>query len=140
MLVLSRKKNQTIVIDGGIEIEVLQLKGGAVKLGISAPDHVRIVRGELDMFSDMIPVEEGSAEAASSRLPQDRVSNDQVSNNRVSNDRVLSDRATYDQVGGDPDSPQTFHSEATLANSQSPNGGPILPVSDLPFGGRFAAK
>ena len=49
MLVLSRKKNETIVIDGGIEIEILQTKGGTVKVGIKAPTNVRIVRGELEM-------------------------------------------------------------------------------------------
>ena len=57
MLVLSRKKNQSIVIDGGIEIQVLQVKGGTVKIGVSAPNDVRIVRGELDMYSDMIPMQ-----------------------------------------------------------------------------------
>lgn len=57
MLVLSRKKNQSILIEGGIEIEVLQLKGGSVKIGIRAPDHVRIIRGELEMFSSMFPAE-----------------------------------------------------------------------------------
>ena len=57
MLVLSRKKNQSILIEGGIEIEVLQLKGGSVKIGIQAPDNVRIIRGELEMFSSMFPLE-----------------------------------------------------------------------------------
>jgi len=52
MLVLSRKKNQSIVIDGGIEIQILQLKGGTVKIGINAPDNIRIVRGELEQYSD----------------------------------------------------------------------------------------
>lgn len=58
MLVLSRKKDQTIVIDGGIEIQVLQLKGNTVKIGINAPQNVRIVRGELSLYSDMIEVSE----------------------------------------------------------------------------------
>ena len=57
MLVLSRKKDQSIVIDGGIEIQVLQLKGGTVKIGISAPDDVRIVGGELRLFSELMPVD-----------------------------------------------------------------------------------
>ena len=63
MLVLSRKKNQSIVIDGGIEIQILQLKGGTVKIGIKAPNDVRIVRGELDMYSDMIPMEDHQRDA-----------------------------------------------------------------------------
>ena len=52
MLVLSRKKNETIVIDGGIEVEILQTKGGTVKVGIKAPESVRIVRGELELHPE----------------------------------------------------------------------------------------
>lgn len=47
MLVLTRKKNESIVIDGRIEIEVLQLKTGGVRIGIKAPRDVAIMRGEL---------------------------------------------------------------------------------------------
>ena len=50
MLVLSRKKNQSIVIDGNISIEILQIKGNTIRLGISAPDNVRVLRGELKPF------------------------------------------------------------------------------------------
>ena len=50
MLVLSRKKNETIVLDGNIEIEVLQVKGNSVRLGIKAPREVRVLRGELKPF------------------------------------------------------------------------------------------
>ncbi|MGI9517834.1 MAG: carbon storage regulator, partial [Pirellulaceae bacterium] len=37
MLVLSRKKNESIVINGNIRIEVLQIKGKQIRLGITAP-------------------------------------------------------------------------------------------------------
>ena len=47
MLVLSRKKNQTIVIDNRVEVEVLQIKGNTIRLGIKAPQDVKILRGEL---------------------------------------------------------------------------------------------
>lgn len=50
MLVLSRKKNQKIVIDGNIEIQVLQVKGNTIRLGITAPADVRVLRGELKPF------------------------------------------------------------------------------------------
>ena len=53
MLVLSRKKNETIVIDGRITIEVIQVKGKGVRLGINAPSDVRILRGELNPFEGM---------------------------------------------------------------------------------------
>ena len=50
MLVLSRKKNQSIVLDGNISIEILQIKGNMIRLGINAPKSVRVLRGELKPF------------------------------------------------------------------------------------------
>ncbi len=50
MLVLSRKQNQTVVIDNQIEIEVLKIKGNTVRLGIKAPSHIKVLRGELSPF------------------------------------------------------------------------------------------
>jgi carbon storage regulator CsrA len=51
MLVLARKTNQTIVIDGGIKIHVLQIKGSQqVRIGIEAPQDIRVLRGELKPF------------------------------------------------------------------------------------------
>lgn len=50
MLVLSRKKNETIIIDGSIEIEVLQVKGNSIRLGVKAPREVKVLRGELKPF------------------------------------------------------------------------------------------
>ena len=47
MLVLSRKRNETIIIDGDIRIVVVDIRGNQVRLGIEAPDSVRIVRQEL---------------------------------------------------------------------------------------------
>ena len=47
MLVLSRKLNETIVIDGGIRIAVVGIRGNQVRLGIEAPDQVGIYREEL---------------------------------------------------------------------------------------------
>ena len=47
MLVLSRKVGQELVINGNIRITVSRISGSRVTLGISAPDEVRIVRGEL---------------------------------------------------------------------------------------------
>ena len=47
MLVLSRKLDQEIVIDGNITVRVLKVKGNVVKLGLIAPAEVSITRGEL---------------------------------------------------------------------------------------------
>jgi carbon storage regulator CsrA len=47
MLVLSRKVGERIVIDGGIEVEVLAVSGNRVRLGIAAPRECQIRRAEL---------------------------------------------------------------------------------------------
>lgn len=55
MLVLSRKVGQTILIGDNISIQVLQVTGGAVRLGIEAPTDIRILRGELELPEDDEP-------------------------------------------------------------------------------------
>ncbi len=47
MLVLSRKKSESILIDSTIQVTVVSIGRGRVKLGISAPEHIRIIRHEL---------------------------------------------------------------------------------------------
>ncbi len=47
MLVLSRRKDESIVIDGGIKITIVEVKGNVVRLGIEAPKEVAILRTEL---------------------------------------------------------------------------------------------
>lgn len=50
MLVLTRKTEEKILIDGQIEIQVLRIKGNTVKIGVKAPGDVKIMRGELSPF------------------------------------------------------------------------------------------
>jgi len=47
MLILTRKKGETMVIDHDIRVEVLGIKGSQVKIGIHAPEEVRVLRDEL---------------------------------------------------------------------------------------------
>lgn len=47
MLVLSRKKNETIVIGDGIEVTVVDIRGDKVRLGIKAPKEVPVHRSEV---------------------------------------------------------------------------------------------
>lgn len=46
MLVLSRRLGEKITIDGEIELEILEMCGSRVRLGISAPQDYRVVRAE----------------------------------------------------------------------------------------------
>ncbi len=47
MLALTRKKDEAIIIDGNIEIKILDVQGDKVKIGISAPKDVSIYREEI---------------------------------------------------------------------------------------------
>lgn len=47
MLVLSRKKDEKIIIDDKIEITIVEIDNGRVKLGIKAPHDIEIIREEL---------------------------------------------------------------------------------------------
>ncbi len=47
MLVLSRKKNESIVIADNIVVTIVEVKGDKVRLGISAPKDVPVHREEV---------------------------------------------------------------------------------------------
>jgi len=52
MLVLTRKPGEKVVIEGGITVTVVEVKGNKVRIGIDAPDEVRILRAELACWQD----------------------------------------------------------------------------------------
>jgi carbon storage regulator len=47
VLVLTRRKNQSIVIGDDIVITVLEVKGDQIRIGITAPREVQVYREEL---------------------------------------------------------------------------------------------
>lgn len=60
MLALSRKNNESIIIDNDIEVTILEIKGDQVKIGISAPKSVSIYRKEI-----YVQIQESNREAIS---------------------------------------------------------------------------
>jgi carbon storage regulator len=58
MLILRRRIGERIVIDGRIEVTVLHIRGGKVRLGFSAPRNVRVLREEV-----LRPPSDGAEEA-----------------------------------------------------------------------------
>ena len=54
MLVLTRKLQQQIKIGDQITVTILRVKGNTVRVGITAPREVRIVRGELPKEADAV--------------------------------------------------------------------------------------
>ncbi|WMM24211.1 carbon storage regulator CsrA [Tissierella sp. MB52-C2] len=47
MLILTRKKNESIIIDRNIEIKIMEIEEGKIKLGIDAPRNIEIIRKEI---------------------------------------------------------------------------------------------
>lgn len=47
MLVLARKLDESIVLDGDIIIKIISIDKGVVKIGIDAPKNISIIRSEL---------------------------------------------------------------------------------------------
>ena len=65
MLVLSRKKNESIVIDDNIVITVVEVRGDKVRLGIQAPREVPVHRSEVyEAIQRETDAHQGTAEQA----------------------------------------------------------------------------
>jgi carbon storage regulator len=47
MLALSRKRDESLIIDNNIEVTILDIRGDQVKIGISAPKEIPIYRKEV---------------------------------------------------------------------------------------------
>ena len=65
MLIISRKAEQSITIQGNITIKVLGIDGERVKLGIVAPSDIRVLRTELveEVHSQNVSASRGGKDA-----------------------------------------------------------------------------
>lgn len=52
MLVIRRRAGESILIGDGIEVQVIEITPGRVKLGISAPPEVLILRKEIRLAGE----------------------------------------------------------------------------------------
>ncbi len=52
MLIIRRRAGESIVIDGQIEVEVLEASGSQVKLGIRAPRTIPVLRKEIVLVQE----------------------------------------------------------------------------------------
>ena len=64
MLVLSRKKNESIVINDDITVVVVEIRGDKVRLGVEAPKEIPVHRREV---YDAIKRSMGNGDPASSQ-------------------------------------------------------------------------
>lgn len=67
MLVLTRRKGQSIVLGDNIEISVVEVNGDAVRIGIKAPKEISVYRREI---YDAICEENISAARAAAEMAQ----------------------------------------------------------------------
>ena len=51
MLILSRRKNETVQIGDGVAVTIIRVAKNKVRLGIVAPEGTRVLRSELDAFA-----------------------------------------------------------------------------------------
>lgn len=63
MLILTRRKDESIIIDGNIEVKIIGIEDGKVQIGIEAPRNIDIFRKELYKS-----IQEENIEAAGSKL------------------------------------------------------------------------
>ncbi|AEY64387.1 carbon storage regulator CsrA [Clostridium sp. BNL1100] len=63
MLVLSRKKDQSLMIGNDIELTIIEIQGDQVKIGLKAPKHVSIYRKEL-----YLEIQEENKKAATAEI------------------------------------------------------------------------
>ncbi len=61
MLVLTRHLDESLIIDGEIEVTVIEFKGEQIKLGINAPSDVWVMREEIADIEDDAYEEVGRA-------------------------------------------------------------------------------
>ena len=63
MLVLTRRRNESVILNENIEITILEIDGDQVKIGIKAPKEVEILRKEI-----MVKIEEENMNALKGNL------------------------------------------------------------------------
>lgn len=69
MLVLSRKKGESIMIGDDIELVVVEIKGDQVRLGVKAPKHIEVYRNEV-----FTAISESNKEASMVTVKPDEIS------------------------------------------------------------------
>lgn len=67
MLVLTRKLDESIIINDNIEVKIVEIKENTVKLGISAPKEIKILRKEI--FEEIKRENIQAAKSSSAELP-----------------------------------------------------------------------
>ena len=68
MLVLSRKSNESIIIDGNVTVSVLRVDNDNVRIGVEAPLEIPVMRKEI--YEEIKSNNEQAAGSAKQRVKQ----------------------------------------------------------------------
>lgn len=98
MLVLTRKQQQQIQIGEGVTITILKVKGNTVRIGIEAPNDVKIVRAELEPEEEPAPAEEVEPQSTVARIDQIESTTASVGGQAKEDYRVLSFRVKQEST------------------------------------------
>jgi len=96
MLVLSRKKNESIVINNDITIVVVDIRGDKVRLGVEAPKEVPVHRREV---FDLIKQNEAKAleEATRAAATSEEASGEEASGEEASGEEATSETESTEE-------------------------------------------
>jgi len=81
MLILSRKLNEEIVINGEIKIKIISISDNNIKIGIEAPSSVKVFRGEV-----FEKIKENTIEASKSSKEKIKVDTSKYKVNKLKDD------------------------------------------------------
>ena len=120
MLVLSRQRDETIMIGDDVEITVVDIRGDKVRLGITAPRQIQVHRKEV---YEAIKRENQQAAKMSPRDVSDLVERDAEKNKpeKGSDGSGDSDRARTSRETSDPQAGTESGERRTLADSPRSN-------------------
>ncbi len=93
MLVLNRKLQQSIRIGDTVTITILRIRGKSVRIGIEAPEDLKIVRGELGDFRVL-------------EQPRERPGERAMPSGRGAEGRVVAERPEVDPLGAEGEEDQ----------------------------------
>jgi len=101
MLVLSRQKDESIVIGDNIEITIVDVRGDKVRLGINAPREISVHRKEIYEAIQREKAEERAA--AKNKVMNNRTGNNPVGIDGIDNINEVQESArTVELVSGIP--------------------------------------
>ena len=108
MLVLTRKIQEKIHIGDNVTITVVRIQGNTVRVGIEAPQDVRVIRGEIGLVEPM------TVDASNSDHPASSGQSTSEPAKAEDSDRVMPGRGTTGRGSARPGKRMSPRSEVVL--------------------------